>query len=439
MEKLKEKLKPNNIIVIVFIIILLIEHMGIPNEFSGDDWYFVCAIEEYGNIWNFMKLRYNEWSSRIIIEVCIVSLLNMWNIVWKILNIVMWTLLAKSISKICMNEKPIINIVIYFLVWIIPRGVINNVGWIATSLNYLWVCSLGCYTISVIVDYIKKEKISLWKLITYVLACIYASNLEIMVVLIFLSLTVYLLYEVIKNKSFEILKTRKFILFLILITVFSLIFILTCPGNYVRKADEIKNWFPNFGDFNLANKLEISLTSTMSEIFLELNTYYIILSIVCFGGIVLLRKSIVKKIFSILPFVLCIIINIFSNINKYPYILISVVKTKFQILDLVSKTVVLTWLDWIMYIIMLLCIILLPVCMYYIFEDKKKSWSCIFIYMLGMFSRVIMGFSPTVFASGERTFIFLYVSFIICSMMILKEILNKCMILKHKRLLKKVN
>ena len=425
MEKLKEKLTINNIIMIIFILLLIVEHLFISSQLFKDDLIFSEALNKYEDIFNFVNVRYHEWSSRIIIEIVIVMIFNFGISVWKIFNIVMWTLLAKSITKICMTENSIINAVIYLLVLVFPRVVINNTGWVTTTMNYLWVISLGCYTISVIVDYIKQKEISNLKKILYSVACAYASNQEQMVVVIFLTFSFYLLYEVIKNKSLEILKSRKFIIFLLLITIVSLIFILTCPGNYVRKADEIEAWLPNFANFNFFQNLEIALTATMSVIFLELNTYYLTFTGICFIGILMFRKNIFEKIFSFLPFLLSVLINIFSNINKYPYILVNLTKERFQTLNLLSTELILTWIDCLMYLIMIYIVVFLPVMIYYIFEDKKKSWICIFTYMLGGITRVIMGFTPTIFSSGERTFIFLYVSLTICTAMVLKEILTK--------------
>lgn len=58
----------------------------------------------------------------------------------------------------------------------------------------------------------------------------------------------------------------------------------------------------------------------------------------------------------------------------------------------------------------LLLVILSSIILLGIFSSGncKKMWLVSAILILGLISRVMMGFSPTIWASGERTFIFLY-------------------------------
>lgn len=62
---------------------------------------------------------------------------------------------------------------------------------------------------------------------------------------------------------------------------------------------------------------------------------------------------------------------------------------------------------------------------YLIFKDTNQWKLVIIIYGIGVASRLIMGFSPTVFASAERTSIFLYTSFIIISILIYRKLLEE--------------
>lgn len=60
---------------------------------------------------------------------------------------------------------------------------------------------------------------------------------------------------------------------------------------------------------------------------------------------------------------------------------------------------------------------------YICFKGRFKGLLCIYILLLlGFASRIAMGFSPIIWASNDRTFIYMYFSVIICSLILYQEI-----------------
>lgn len=425
-------LRPNNLVIMIFIVLLCLIHICIPNILIADDVMFSNAITNNENMLEFLCNRYSSWSSRIIIEFIIVTVLHISFDLWKVLNILIWTLLVKSVSKICMNDNYIIDIIICALVFVFPINVINNTGWVATTMNYLWVVSLGCYSISLIIDYIKDKKISLLKAFSYLFACLYSTNQEQMAVVEFCIFVIFLIYELIKNKSFKILKNRKELIILLIITVCNLIFILLCPGNYIRKEIEIEKWFPEYSSFNILQKIELGITSTMSTLVFNFNLYYFILTSLIFIYNKYVSKNKFDMLISAIPIAASCLFILFKNIIILCF---GIDILKFKALALMSKLDVSILDDILIFYIYILILLIIPISLYRIFKDKKISIICVGIYLLGIITRLIMGFSPTVFASGERTFIFLYVSFIICITFVLKYIIEEKIVrLKHNEI-----
>ena len=58
------------------------------------------------------------------------------------------------------------------------------------------------------------------------------------------------------------------------------------------------------------------------------------------------------------------------------------------------------------------------------FKNLKNNMALL-VFLIGFASRLIMGFSPTVFLSGERTMIFFEFAMIIVSILIWQEIIKK--------------
>ncbi|MCT6632032.1 hypothetical protein N4E61_15270, partial [Staphylococcus aureus] len=65
-----------------------------------------------------------------------------------------------------------------------------------------------------------------------------------------------------------------------------------------------------------------------------------------------------------------------------------------------------TWIATLVVLALLLCLI---VGIYLSFDNKKTSIFLVILMIMGFCSRLIMGFSPTVWASGMRTYYILYV------------------------------
>lgn len=435
MKKIKEIIKKisnsSNFPLLIFFIILIIVHIQI-NYVFGDDLNALMVKYKY-SISDYMFIRYTTWSSRILIDITKVFIYDENMILWRILNIGIYIILAKSISKICFKEEnKTLNYIICALILLIPIKCLNGAGWVATTTNYLWVVSFALYSLSIIINYMYKIKIDKLDYIAYLFATLYASNHEQMVVVMFLVLGGFILEQLIKKGYKYVIKNEKFLLILFTITILSLIFILVCPGNSIRMTRELKK-YPEFEFFSIIDKISLGLTSTMKELVLNTNLLFIFFTLAVFivGWIYNKKKYI--RIICIIPFLMSIFSILCTARLEHLFPNILEIKKIFSVNELIEFTNenFIQYIGWISaYIITLICI---PMGIYFIFKKNIRTFWCISIYLLGLITRIIMCFSPTIFISGERTFIFMYISFIMCTVMILENVTEG----KHKLLLLK--
>lgn len=139
------------------------------------------------------------------------------------------------------------------------------------------------------------------------------------------------------------------------------------------------------------------------------------------------NKNILIKLIGIIPFIGATFLNLFKNVTdallpKLSELMSIYSKNELIINSFDIKNVTLL-IPILIYLVILACIL---INIFLIFKEEKNTQiSLIIIYLLGLMTRFIMGFSPTVFASGERTTLFLYYSFIIIGIMIYKKIMDK--------------
>ena len=137
--------KSNYFPFVVLAFLLLFFHACIKVGWNDDEYYSKVLIDN--NIFDYLKIRYNTWSSRIVIEFFLL-LVSSKRILWRLINVAIMVLGAISISKIFPYKKlKDLNWIICALILCIPANLYNSAGWIATTSNYSWTLFLGLFSL----------------------------------------------------------------------------------------------------------------------------------------------------------------------------------------------------------------------------------------------------------------------------------------------------
>ena len=408
--------------IVLFIIILLLN--AFKSTLFGDDTWFseIITGKIEPAITSFSKYvgwRYVTWSSRLIIEFLLIMFTYKLPILWKILDAGVYVLLYYSIKKVFCKRDTKLNWLVLFLVLCIPFGLIVSAGWVATSLNYIWIISFGIFCLIPIRKIIDGESFSIKDYLIFGLASIFACNSEQVCLCL---VTVYLIF----NIYFAINKKLKPITIIInIIAILSLIFILTCPGNTARTQSEIVKYFPGFDGLSLIKKVEISIISTMQYYLFEFNFIYLMFSsLVCYR-IYKNYKNIVIRIIAIIPIIMGVGFNVFAPImsglagDLYNSIIAfkGIRATDYSIMHIVDNSVP--------FLVPLGFMTLNVVCIFVsttmAFGKNLKSLVMLLLIGAGLCTRFMMGFVPSVDESGYRTHLILLICMIICSILVLDE------------------
>ena len=380
MKKIKNILKNKYVIMLLFFVIISIMHMFY--NFSNDDVNYFNSILDNKNIMDFVIERYNNWSSRVIIESLLVVVSR--NIyLWRVLDSLVIVLLVYSINKLFYKKMTWNNLLFTCLIFFVyPFFDMTGAGFCAT------IPFRNIYY---------GEKIDKRLLIFYVLALVYACNQEQSVCIVFGVSLIYLMY-CIKTK-----RDIKYVVMTILIALASLIFIAGCPGNVIRKTVETTTHNPVYKYANFLDKIYMGIISTMSIL---LSNLLVLLALISSLFVFIIRKkeNLFVKIIGSSLFLIILIIGCLK-IN-------TVIYKKRLLLFNYASDVKHAFLFDTRHIFALVISVLFIVTVIYILVKllKENSILPIIIILMGCASRVIMGFSPTVFVSGSRTMIFMYFS-----------------------------
>lgn len=374
----------------------------------GDDVWFENALND--GLINYIVTRYDNWSSRIIIEIVMIIMLKLPKIFWCLFDSALITLIAYSISKIFSIKNNWISVL---LVCLYPFHEASSAGWYATTLNYIWPLAIGLFSLIPIKNAVdnKKEKKYMYPL--YIISTLFACNQEQMCAIIFCFYLILIIYLYKKEKL------TKFIVVQFILSLISLLFILSCPGNEVRNISEITLWYPSYKYFGLFGKLFLGIVTTFIYSVYNLNIVIFFLAILI-PYVLRKNKNIMTKIISYIPLSIFIAFNLFTSVfsNIFPSIgkLIEVSKMYASSPNGISVSISSIF-------ILFVSIGFFASFFYSLYKlfDKDKKYLICLIYLAGLASRIIMGFSPTVYASGMRTFLFLDFAVIIIMANVLNE------------------
>lgn len=420
MKKIEQFCKSKYLPFIVLTFFLLLIHWQL-GKVADDVWFQEILNKQ--SLTEYLSSRYNSWTSRLLIESVLVILTSakVSLAVWKILDIIMFEIMVYSIYKIFIKDDDVV------LLWVlvmgalsIPTPLLNGAGWVATTINYLWPFAMGMYTFTLLKKKNDSKKIKWYETIIYILTALFAANQEQMAALLFGMISVYIVYAIIKKDVKQ--KVGISVILVYLISIAGLIFILTCPGNKVRNDFETKTWYPGYETFGLGSKIQLGITSMMKFLIIDGRIVYILFTGIIAYYMLCSKKSAGAKVLGVIPFITAVFLNAFKStaVAVFPELVaqFDAYARSELVITAANKMTVEVYVPIIMYLIVLYTIC---VDLYLIFDDFEKKGFAMIIFLAGLASRIIIGFSSTVFASGERTSFFLYYAFVMLSVLILKE------------------
>lgn len=398
-------------------VLMLVMHM-LMKESVGDDVYFSNAGKE--DLLSYLAFRYHNWSSRIIIEFALILIFKLEFLVWKMINIIIYLLLGFLLSKIFVNPKTDVRKANWFIVGMLliyPFYHMGSAGWVTTCVFYLYPLFLLIYCIYEVKKVFENRKIYWFEYILYFFALLFATSMEqitAMLTVLFIVLIIYTAYQ----KNYRHLYGIS-----LAVCFFQILFALTCPGNGIRQVTEIGVWYPGYESFNMFDKLNLGFYTTIIQFLSSYDGVFIIFCLLLLGTIMYKYKKIWYNVIAAIPSgIWAFLVSVWLLLKSPVRHLVSnnsLVKAVLKLLDIgnemsvPSKTILLS--------LALLGVLLLLIYLVTLAFDKSEVIFVLFILALGFGSRILLGFSPTVYGSGYRISLYLYFSLIIGTILLMNK------------------
>lgn len=379
----------------------------------ADDLVFKAGIERYGSFLGWVKWFSRNWGGRIVPQGTLVLLLQLPPIVFHFFDAFAWVVLLVYIKKIFDSEDKFTRGFIYVLAAVlifvlIPGSVLNGtVFWKCANVLYLWGSTallLGIYPVT---QFMRDGKITICDYIFSVIGIVYASSFEQAGVLmcgVFFILIFCTLYD--KRKlSWQIVA-------LFLFAAACTFFFCKLPGNAVRSQDEVLGQMQNYDMYSTLDKILWGIWYVITNI--EGEVMYLVLLL---AGTVTFIMHKTRKTFDPILIGAYVMFGYFllCTLNR---IGMSDAGTGYFINDLFSLVTV----DSLQFgfplslavrsIIHFMAYVYLGTCILLVNPERFEPVGFTF-YFGSLAAMFIMGFSPTIYASGSRPR-FLGYLFLVC-------------------------
>lgn len=419
-EKLKKLKKKDNLPFLIIFALYFVIFFAV--KIAGDD---ALLMSEYRNLtwadhWQLIQNDYFNWSSRVLVNFVIHFLLGKPLIIFTMLNAVFVTIFAKTLSKLFggSKDKLLLHIGIIFLILIYPIYHLGTAGWVVTMMTYFWPMVFGFVALIPIKKILDGEKFKAWEYVGYSLALIYAANEEIKLIILLLLYLTFCIYFVVIRK-----KHTLFAWFLLLLTILSLIFTITTPGNGARSLSETSFWFPTYTMLDMVDKLDIGFFAIMQSVMFDNHLFVIFVSLLMTTVIVRKYKNPLIRAIGFFPSVFLLVFGPLKMffMAYFPTIDAFALSISKNGLVTISGNTMVILAKYVMVIIFSFCFATsIMLCL----ENLEKNLFALTLLIAGVGSRVAMGFSPTVYASGMRTATPLFFSIIAIGVMIFSQALD---------------
>lgn len=401
----------------VIILIFMVIHYIVLNNATftlGDDTDFKKMAMDY-NFFDFISKRYTSWSGRVIIEGFLYVLIGKDNglTLWKLISLVFYfiyiasaSLTVKTIIGGSLKVRHYCFIIFLIAIWpyLIYYPVFNSgLTWFTGSFNYFFPFAFACVVLLFLVKKVNGRQVNKWFYGLVIISALYASNQEQISLLLGTLMILLTAYQYLIKKRVDIAWWL-----ILVILIGGLLIVMLAPGNELRYVAGLSR-FKEVDFASVEPEYKLLLGIGYTTYFQLLKSSFLLLLI----SIPLLSIALVKKNISLVFF--CLIILAYLAVVTYVLLGISPFTGNHQYIWQLIESYSLPYEVSTLLFILSIVLLLIPYCIFLSFESKQKSLFIALLFVGGMCTGFMLGFSPTIVFSGFRIF---FVSVMILSVIV---------------------
>jgi hypothetical protein len=291
------------------------------------------------------------------------------------------------------------SMILALLVCMYPFFHMGSAGWATTTVIYLWPLSLAAYALGGMARWLRGERLSWHRWLLYAISAVFGCNNELIAIMVLAAGIAGLIYAVDNKKRLAVPALA------IVLPAGSLAFVLTAPGNSVRMASETLKWMPVFPDLSLLDKIRIGVVSTMEHFVSIPNAVLFLFLLLIAIHVYRESSSFKKRAVGVMPLLIQVVYGVYFSLEK----LFFTKDFSYSIPDILPESMTGVLFQALMILSFAAMVLCIAFSLTWILHDKRKLILYLLALGAGLAARLSLSFSPTVLASGTRTYILVYI------------------------------
>lgn len=371
------------------------------------------VLEEFSSV----LYNFSNWSSRVIVNLPIHIMLHFDYKIWFVIEMLLFLAMFVGFAYICVTDNKIVNrYILLALLLMFPFYNVTTAGWVTTTMTYIWPLAVGVLICTSIRKYFNGEKFKWYEYLLYFVGTLYAGNQEQMSVLLTV-LFVTIIVLSIKGK-----RLSPMIIMQGVISLGNLMFHMLTPGNQVRSIAEADKFFPDYETLSIVDKFELGFSSSMYEFIFRCNPIFIVIGILLIVGVFMKYKNVFYRLISTVPLLCQLFLGVICEQFIEGRLHIAIFANRIESDGTITSGNYYRFVSYIPMIIIFIVSICLIVSIYLLFGNSNKTVVSIALLFGGLGARMVVAFSPTVWASLNRTFTVMYFALIGLAILLANEI-----------------
>lgn len=389
---------------------------------TGDD-AMNQVVLKYFTMAERLTEMYQTWTARQLVDAVmyLVSALPFW--VWRLLNPLVLTLctyLAARLLGIARAPR---------LLWVLVGCVLcyqwvnlSSAGWVCTTVGFLWPLTAGLAALQPYRNILQGRGKALpkWLLIALLPLLLYAVNMEQFLVFVLLLLLCLAGYWLATGQ-----KIHWYCYAQLGVCGVAFLYFATCPGVSQRMLNEMAVSFKDFTMRSTLQKIELGLANGFSHLIYQTNYLFFLLCLLLCLCIWCQYRSVLYRTMAAVPLAFVTVLGLFSTqvCAIFPQL------TFFQhALTSTGSITIATAGTPKRYVAFLLLCVLFSLCLvniYIAFGHRVQAVAGLALLCAGFSSHAMMGFSTSIWTSGDRTAFFCSVALAALCVLLCKYSLPK--------------
>ena len=352
---------------------------------------------------------YKSWTSRIFINTVWSIILEHGYVFFMVYMGISMYVLLKGFYLLFAGENDYEAAVFAaFCAMLFPFHLLTSAGWIATTGTYFGPQAFGIMALVPIKRAYDNKKLSIKEMIWFSLCLIYGANFEQMCIML---LFLYVVYTVCMIAEKNI---RWQVLWFFFLSIASMAFFLTCPGNWSR-SDTENRYFPTYGMLNFVDKVELATTRTLKWIFIDGTLVTIVFLAILAFVVIKKYKNHGYRLIASLPLAIALLLGPFNDNTKYILPKITKLNTDVGYYGSINVGARGLGIGLLQVFTFLVLSLLVLICLFLINDTIFGLVMDIALVLVGVGTGAMMGFTATIYASSGRT----YSTLVFCVMLLI--------------------